>query len=86
MKRTTAIPGFRQRVRKLMDERGLTFAELARRSGRSTGTVVKIVYGSRNPSLGVAVDFATALGVTLDMLLPPELRPRRVGRRRKAKN
>lgn len=59
---------FGDRVKKIMDERNITQAELARRAGMSRSVVNNMLKGTRNPSLFTALMVARALNVSLDDL------------------
>lgn len=59
---------FGDRVQELMDEKGLTQAELGRRSGMSRSVINNLLRGIRNPSLLTALTVSRALGVSLDEL------------------
>lgn len=59
---------FGDRVQELMDEKGLSQAELGRRSGMSRSVINNLLRGIRNPSLLTALTVARALGVSLDEL------------------
>lgn len=59
---------FGDRVQELMDKKGLTQAELGRRSGMSRSVINNLLRGIRNPSLLTALTVSRALGVSLDEL------------------
>lgn len=59
---------FGARIQELMNERGLSQAELGRRSGMSRSVINNLLRGVRNPSLLTAVTISRALGVSLDEL------------------
>lgn len=59
---------FGDRVKKIMDERNITQAELARRAGMSRSVVNNMLKGTRNPSLFTALMVARALNTSLDEL------------------
>lgn len=59
---------FGDRVQELMDEKGLTQAELGRRAGMSRSVINNLLRGIRNPSLLTALTVSRALGVSLDEL------------------
>lgn len=64
---------FGNRVRSLMDEKGLSQAELARRSGTSRSVINTLLKGERNPSLLTALTISRALGSSLDQLVSGNL-------------
>lgn len=64
---------FGNRVRSLMDEKGLSQAELARRSGTSRSVINTLIKGERNPSLLTALTISRALGSSLDQLVSGNL-------------
>lgn len=59
---------FGDRVQELMDRKGLSQAELGRRSGMSRSVINNLLRGIRNPSLLTALTVSRALGVSLDEL------------------
>lgn len=59
---------FGARVQELMDAKGLSQAELGRRSGMSRSVINNLLRGIRNPSLLTALTVSRALGVSLDEL------------------
>ncbi|WP_346709045.1 helix-turn-helix domain-containing protein [Limosilactobacillus oris] len=59
---------FGARVQELMDQKGLSQAELGRRAGMSRSVINNLLRGIRNPSLLTALTVARALGVSLDEL------------------
>lgn len=59
---------FGYRVQTLMDLKGLSQAELARRAGMSRAVINNLLRGTRNPSLLTALTVARALNVSLDEL------------------
>lgn len=59
---------FGDRVQELMDKKGLSQAELGRRSGMSRSVINNLLRGIRNPSLLTALTVSRALGVSLDEL------------------
>lgn len=59
---------FGDRVQQLMDQKGLSQAELGRRSGMSRSVINNLLRGIRNPSLLTALTVSRALGVSLDEL------------------
>ena len=60
-----------ERVRKLRNERDLTIAELAERSGLSSGLISQIERGRSNPSVRTLQRLRSALGVNLWAFLQP---------------
>lgn len=58
-----------RRIRALRDERALTQAELARRSGLSQSNIVRIEAAERSPTLGSLAKVAQGLGVSLADLM-----------------
>lgn len=60
-----------ERVRKLRHERDLTIAELADRSGLSSGLISQIERGRSNPSVRTLHRLRSALGVNLWAFLQP---------------
>lgn len=63
------IPGFGAAIRARREAAGLSLQELAERSETHFTSVSKIERSQRAPSLRIAVDIASALGVTVDVLL-----------------
>jgi XRE family transcriptional regulator, regulator of sulfur utilization len=63
------IPGFGAAVRARRESLGLTLVQLAAKSGSGFSAVSKIERGARAPSLRLAVDLASALGVAVDVLI-----------------
>lgn len=59
---------FGDRVQILMDQKGLSQAELGRRAGMSRAVINNLIRGTRNPSLLTALTVARALNVSLDEL------------------
>lgn len=59
---------FGDRVQILMDQKGLSQAELGRRAGMSRAVINNLLRGTRNPSLLTALTVARALNVSLDEL------------------
>lgn len=58
-----------ENIQKALDERGMTQADLARRTGLSTAVVSQIVSGkTKDPRLSNVIAIANALGVSLDYL------------------
>lgn len=61
---------FGERLREERVARGLSQHDLFLQSGIATSQIGKIERGVGNPSLGTIVEFAKALEVSLDVLLP----------------
>lgn len=59
---------FGDRVQMLMDQKGLSQAELGRRAGMSRAVINNLLRGTRNPSLLTALTVSRALNVSLDEL------------------
>lgn len=58
-----------ERIQKLMDERGLTQADLARMTGMTTSNIAYLVNGkTKDPRMMTLIAVAQALGVSLDHL------------------
>src|SRR6058998_692571 len=66
------------RLRALRQQRGITLAELARRTGISVSTLSRLESGDRRPTLELLLHLARAHGVGLDELVdaPPTGDPR----------
>ena len=64
---------FGNRIRSLMDKKGLSQAELARRSGTSRSVINNLLKGARNPSLLTALTISRALNTSLDELVSGNL-------------
>lgn len=65
-KRRSFVP---LKIKQVLDELGVSQSELAKRIGVQTPMVNAIVKGGRGVSLGVLVDMAKALGVSIDSLI-----------------
>lgn len=63
------IPGFGPAVRSRREAAGLSLAALGERCGSHFTTISKLENSQRAPSLRLAADIASALGVTVDVLL-----------------
>lgn len=63
------VPGFGAAVRSRRQARGLTLAQLASESGFHFTYISGIERGRKHPSLFCAASLASALGVTVDVLL-----------------
>lgn len=59
---------FGETVQTLMDQKGLSQAELGRRSGMSRSVINTLIRGTRNPSLLTALTITRALNVSLEEL------------------
>ena len=59
---------FRENVRALRGDLGISQTELARRLGRSPGYVCDVERGRRRPNVGTAALFAEALGCAAAVL------------------
>ena len=58
-----------ERIQKVMDDRGMTQADLARETGITTSNIAYIVNGkTKDPRLQSVMSIAAALGVSLDYL------------------
>jgi len=60
---------FAQKVRQIINERGMTIADLSFDSRVQEATIRKILDENRNPRLDTAKKIADGLGVTLDSLV-----------------
>ncbi len=74
------FPAAGQRILALAEKRGLTLAALARRAAISPGTVRDACDG-RAVTVGVAVEIAYVLGVSVESLWREPRRPRRDAKR-----
>jgi transcriptional regulator with XRE-family HTH domain len=63
--RATSEP-FREEVRRLLDESGLTFRDLAEQAGVSEPYLAQVLTGKRPPSPGLVVKVALALDLPED--------------------
>ena len=63
------IPGFGAALRARRDAARLSLAALAEKAGTHFTTISKLEGNHRSPSLRLAADLASALGVTVDVLL-----------------
>ena len=58
-----------ENIQKALDAKGMTQADLARKTGLSTAVVSQIVSGkTKDPRLSNVITIANALGVSLDYL------------------
>lgn len=65
-------------VKRLLDERDMSQAELARATGESTARISQMIHGQKLPSAAFLARIAEALEVAADELLsPPEKKPPR---------
>jgi len=62
---------FSEEVGRLMDERGVTQAELARRLGTSRAYVAKVLRSTTNLTLATMAKLALALDARVDLCLAP---------------
>ncbi len=77
-----AVQAFTEEIFRLMEEQGVSRAELARRLGTSPAYVTKILRGNANFTLASMVKLAKALGSELQIeLAPRESRARRQAKR-----
>lgn len=56
-------------VERILRERGISQAELARRSGESEMNISRIIRGKNEPLIGMVARIAEALDVLVDVLL-----------------
>ena len=63
---------FSQHLRRLMTERGMTAAQLARETGLSEAAISGYLHGKKEPRGAQSISIAAALGVTLDTLWQTE--------------
>ena len=77
MERESSLGG---RLRRLMEEEGLSYEQLGERLGMNPQTLNRYVLGQREPKIGTASAMATALGVDPLWLLGYDV-PRRTGQR-----
>ena len=59
--------------RQLIDKRGLTQRAVAERINTTETTISRYVSGDRTPNIETAVELASVLGVTLDVLVGADL-------------
>ena len=69
------IPTFPRRLKELRAARDMSQVRLAEAAGTHPDSVVKFEQGKRMPSLELAWRLATALGVTLNDLVPTRWHP-----------
>ena len=60
---------FANRFKELIDKRGLTQRAVAERINTTETTISRYVSGDRTPNIETAVELASVLGVTLDVLV-----------------
>jgi transcriptional regulator with XRE-family HTH domain len=63
------VPGFGAAVRSRREAAGLSLAALGEKCGSHFTTISKLENNQRSPSLRLAADIASALGVSLDVLM-----------------
>lgn len=63
------VPGFGAAIRSRREAAGLSLAALGERCGSHFTTISKLENNQRTPSLRLAADIASALGVTIDVLM-----------------
>ena len=68
---------FRENLKALREELGITQSELARRIGKMPGYICDIERGRRVPNLGTLASVADGLGVTPSILLSTAIRRRK---------
>ena len=67
---------FAKQFKELIDKRGLTQRAVAERINTTETTISRYVSGDRTPNIETAVELASVLGVTLDVLVgaePPDV-------------
>jgi transcriptional regulator with XRE-family HTH domain len=64
-------------VRRLLEQSGLTTAELARRAGVSRASVSEYVHGHRHPRLGQLERLAEAADLQVEIVLSPSWHDRK---------
>ena len=64
---------FAKQFKELIDKRGLTQRAVAERINTTETTISRYVSGDRTPNIETAVELASALGVTLDVLVGADL-------------
>ena len=60
---------FAKQFKELIDKRGLTQRAVAERINTTETTISRYVSGDRTPNIETAVELASVLGVTLDVLV-----------------
>lgn len=64
---------FAKQFKELIDKRGLTQRAVAERINTTETTISRYVSGDRTPNIETAVELASVLGVTLDILVGADL-------------
>ena len=64
---------FAKQFKELIDKRGLTQRTVAERINTTETTISRYVSGDRTPNIETAVELASVLGVTLDVLVGADL-------------
>ena len=64
---------FAKQFKELIDKRGLTQRAVAERINTTETTISRYVSGDRTPNIETAVELASVLGVTLDVLVGANL-------------
>ena len=64
---------FAKQFKELIDKRGLTQRAVAERINTTETTISRYVSGDRTPNIETAVELASVLGVTLDVLVGADL-------------
>lgn len=60
-----------EHIYRLLEEQGLTKADLAQKLGKTPSHVTKVLYGDRNMTLRTLADFLFALGYTARITVEP---------------
>lgn len=66
-----AVENFRMNVRRICDERFITYEQIAERAGIHAVSVCRILTGARSPSLETSAAIAAAISVPLGELIAP---------------
>jgi len=66
-----------ERICELMEARGITRAELARRLGKSPPYVTRLLNGRPNMTLKTLTEIAVALGEAIEVFIPSSVRQQR---------
>ena len=66
---------FAKQFKELIDKRGLTQRAVAERINTTETTISRYVSGDRTPNIETAVELASVLGVTLDVLVGADRKP-----------
>ena len=64
---------FAKQFKELIDKRGLTHRTVSERINTTETTISRYVSGDRTPNIETAVELASVLGVTLDVLVGADL-------------